>query len=113
MLPQACNPFCTRPYPIAVDVLIEAGGTLNRLDEKFAVIVAEHLRAHADPRARDECIAAADKLERALVGESSDPVTFEPGEAVWVRRALDGPLTGHPNDPDLLALSSALAGPSA
>jgi hypothetical protein len=93
-----------------VDVLIEAGGTLNRLDEKFAVIVAEHLRAHPDPRAPEDCIAAADKLEQALVGELTEPVVFEPSEAFWVRRALDGPLKGHPNDADLRALSNALVG---
>jgi hypothetical protein len=90
--------------------MIEAGGTLNRLNEDFAVSVAEHLRANPDPRAPAECIAAADKLERALVGESRDPVAFEPGEAIWVRRALDGPLTGHPNDADLRALSKGVFG---
>jgi hypothetical protein len=93
-----------------MDVLIEAGGRVHALREEFATNVAEHLRAHPDPRAPDDCIAAADKLEQALVGELTEPVDFEPGEAFWVRRALDGPLTGHPNDADLRALSNALVG---
>ena len=93
-----------------MEIFIEVDGSLYRLKDEFATNIAEHLRAHRDPRAPDECVAAADKLERALVGESTDPVVFEPGEVIWVKRALDGPLTGHPNDPDLRSLSDALAG---
>jgi hypothetical protein len=93
-----------------MEVLIDAGGRVHRLREDFATNVAEHLRAHPDPRAPDDCIAAADKLEQALVGELTEPVVFEPSEAFWVRRALDGPLTSHPNDADLRALSKALVG---
>ena len=91
-----------------MDVLIEAGGHVYGLQEEFATIVAEHLRAHPDPRDRDSCIAASDKLERALVEEETEPLAFTPDEAVWVKRALEGPLTGHPDDPDLRTLSDAL-----
>jgi hypothetical protein len=91
-----------------MEVLI-AGGREHRLHETFATIVAEHLRAHPDPRDRGACVAAADKLERSLVGEDIAPITFTQDEAVWVGRALEGPLTGHPDDADLWDLSRALA----
>jgi hypothetical protein len=97
-------------YAFSVDVLIEAGGRTHSLSEEFATIVAEHLRAHPDPRDPDSCRSASDKLERALVEEDVEPVTFNDDEAIWVRRALEGPLTGHPDDADLWALSSALGG---
>jgi hypothetical protein len=34
--------------------------------------------------APEDCIAAADKLERPLVGDLTEPVVFEPSEAFWV-----------------------------
>jgi hypothetical protein len=91
-----------------VEVVIAVGWREYRLSEEFATIVAEHLRAHPDPRDRETCVAAADKLERSLVGEDTAPITFTSDEAIWVKRALEGPLTGHPDDPDLRAISDAL-----
>jgi hypothetical protein len=67
-----------------MEVLIDAGGRVHRLREDFATNVGEHLRARPEPRAPEDCIAAADKLERALVGELTEPVVFEPSEAFWV-----------------------------
>jgi hypothetical protein len=67
-----------------MEVLIDAGGRVHRLREDFATNVAEHLRAHPDPRAPEDCIAAADKLERALVGELTEPVVSSQSEAFWV-----------------------------
>lgn len=89
---------------------IEAGGTVHRLDELFATIVAEHLRAHPDPRDPDACRSAADKLERALVEGQLEPLHFDEDESVWVARALEGPQTGHPENVELRALFWALAG---
>jgi hypothetical protein len=107
-----CRKRVTGSVPVSkldqMDIRIEAGGSVHRLREEFATIVAEHLRAHPDPRDRDSSITAADKLERALVEEETEPIAFEPDEALWVERALQGPLTGHSDDPDLWALSSAL-----
>jgi hypothetical protein len=81
---------------------------VHHLREEFATIVAEHLRAHPDPRDPDSCITASDKLERALVEEETEPLVFTEDEATWVRRSLEGPLTGHPDDENLWALSKAL-----
>ena len=91
-----------------MDLFIEADGRTHRLREEFATIVAEHLRAYPDPRDPDSCLGASDKLERALVEEDVEPITFSKDEAIGVQRALEGPLTGHPDDADLSALSSAL-----
>jgi hypothetical protein len=89
-------------------VLIDVGGRVYGLPEELATIVAEHLRAHPDARDPDSCITASDKLERALVGDETEPLTFTSEEAIWVKRSLEGPLTGHPDDSDLWALLDAL-----
>jgi hypothetical protein len=91
-------------------VRIEAGGSVHKLDVRFATLIAEDMRAHPDARAPEQCVAAADKLERALVEGQTEPLVFDEDEGIWVARALEGPQTGHPEDTELRALFWALAG---
>jgi hypothetical protein len=95
---------------VTESILIEAGGSVHKLETRFATLIAEHLRAHPDPRAPDACVSAADKLERALVEDQRVPLSFDENERVWVARALEGPRTGNPEDNELRALFWALIG---
>lgn len=90
-----------------MDVLIEAGGSVHRVSEDLATRLAENLRAFSSYP--ETAVPAANKLERVLVEGQSDPLTFTSSEASTVARAVDHMRAGHPpDDPDLLALFSAL-----
>jgi hypothetical protein len=75
-----------------MDVLFRTGSRAHRLPEPAAVLLAENLRAVA--KEGDASRSAADRIERFLVGETSEPVEFADGERVAVRDALDAQMVG-------------------
>jgi hypothetical protein len=80
-----------------VDVEFRTGSIPHRLSEETATLLAENLRAVP---LEEGSRPAADKIERYLVGETTEPVEFADDERVAVREALDVLMTG----PDALAV---------
>jgi hypothetical protein len=92
-----------------MNVLIEAGGSVHRLDENFATTLAENLRAYRAAESPETAIPAADKLEQALVERHDEPIVFTGSEGVQVAKVIDA--MGRPDTPpEILAIYWALLG---
>ena len=92
-------------------VQIEARGSIHRIPEEVAELLAFNLRAHPDeymtPR---EYATVADKFEDALVGRSDAPLQFSDDESLFLSKYVDIICSGPYRSPDLIALFWALRG---
>lgn len=91
-----------------MDVEIEAGGKIHRVVEDAAVLLAENLRAF--PKYEEDSVAAADRIEDALVGRTSQPLVFSGTERVAMLEAVDMLGSGPFASPEMVDLFWALHG---